>query len=272
MSHSRLGSHANPWLRATGPLIIAHRGHSLEVPENTTEAFRRAIELGAEMIEADVNVSRDGRLVMMHDPTLERTTDGAGPVSGATLDELAQLDAGGWFGTDFAGLRIPTVEETVELARDAGIWMCFEVKGGDAAEAEGIANALITLLVARNALGFAAMSGYNHDVLALAKRRAPELVLAPERLPDDVPVNAVTAISQARSLDAPIIQIHHRFLTTALVAAFHEADIAVWSWPTTDPAAIESSLAVGADGLMGDDVQRLVEIANRVKPSGTPAR
>lgn len=265
MSHSRLSSGANPWLRQTRPLIIAHRGHSLEVPENTIEAFRRAIELGTEMIEADVNISRDGRLVMMHDPTLDRTTDGDGPVSGATLNELAELDAGGWFGTDFAGLRIPTVEETVELARDAGIWMCFEVKGGDSAEAERIANALITLLVTRDALGFAAMSSYDHDALELAKRRAPELVLAPERLPDNVPVDAATAISQARSLDAPIIQIHHRFLTSGLVAALHEADIAVWSWPTTDPAAIESSLAVGADGLMGDDVQRLVEIANRVR-------
>ena len=109
-----------------------------------------------------------------------------GPVSGATWSELAELDAGGWFGEDFVGLRIPTVEDTIELARDAGIWMCFEVKGGDPAEAERIANALIRLLVARDALGFAAMSGYDHGVLALAKRHAPELVLAPERLPDDV--------------------------------------------------------------------------------------
>jgi glycerophosphoryl diester phosphodiesterase len=265
MSGGRSDPDVNPWLRPTRPLIIAHRGHSLEVPENTVPAYRRAIELGAEMIEADVNISRDGRLVMMHDATLDRTTDGRGPVSGATWSELAELDAGGWFGTEFAGLRIPTVEETVELARDAGIWMCFEVKGGDPAEAERIADALITLLVARDALGFAAMSGYNHDVLALAKRRAPELVLAPERLPDDVPADAPTAILQARSLDAPIIQNHHRFLTPELVAALHKAHIAVWSWPTTDAAAIESSLTVGADGVMGDDVRRLVEIVDRVK-------
>ncbi|HEY8870530.1 MAG TPA: glycerophosphodiester phosphodiesterase family protein [Candidatus Limnocylindrales bacterium] len=120
MSDPRPGSGANPWLRSTRPLIIAHRGHSLEVPENTTKAYRRAIELGTEMIEADVNVSRDGRLVMMRDATLDRTTNGDGPVSSATWNELAELDAGGWFGKDFAGLRIPTVEETIELARDAG--------------------------------------------------------------------------------------------------------------------------------------------------------
>src|SRR4029077_13226655 len=161
MSGARSAGGPNPWLRPTRPLIIAHRGHSLEVPENTIAAYERAIELGAEMIEADVNISRDGRLVMMHDPTLDRTTDGHGPVSGATFDELAELDAGRWFGGDSSGLRIPTVDETIELARDARIWMCFEVKGGDPAEAERIADALITLLVAREALGFAAISGYN---------------------------------------------------------------------------------------------------------------
>ena len=263
MSGPRPDPGANPWLRPSRPLVIAHRGHSLEVPENTTEAYRRAIELGAEMIEADVNISLDGTLVIMHDATLDRTTNGHGPVSGATWDELARLDAGGWFGAAFAGLGIPTVEKTIELARDAGIWMCFEVKGGDPAESERIARDLIALLVARDALGFAAMSGYDHRVLALAKRHAPELVLAPERLPDDVPADPENAALQARRLDAPILQNHHRFLTPELVAALHADHIAVWSWPTTDEAAIVSSVAIGADGVMGDDVRRLVEVVDR---------
>jgi len=263
VSSSRPSPGANPWLRPGRPLVIAHRGHSLELPENTAEAYRRAIELGAEMIEADVNISLDGTLVIMHDATLDRTTNGHGPVSGATWDELARLDAGGWFGAAFAGLGIPTVEKTIELARDAGIWMCFEVKGGDPAESERIARDLIALLVARDALGFAAMSGYDHRVLALAKRHAPELVLAPERLPDDVPADPENAALQARRLDAPILQNHHRFLTPELVAALHADHIAVWSWPTTDEAAIVSSVAIGADGVMGDDVRRLVEVVDR---------
>jgi glycerophosphoryl diester phosphodiesterase len=254
---------ANRWLRPERPLIIAHRGHSLEVPENTTEAYRQAIELGVEMIEADVHISRDGRLVMMHDSTLDRTTDGHGPVSGLTWSELAELDAGRWFGEEYAGLRIPTTEDTIDLARDAGIWMCFEVKGATPPESEEIANALVRLLVAQDALGFAAMSGYNHDVLAIAKRYAPTLVLAPERLPDDVPLDAEVAIAQARALGAPIIQNHHRYLTAELVDALHEAGVAVWSWPTTKEEEIVSSVAAGADGLMGDDVARIVEVVER---------
>jgi glycerophosphoryl diester phosphodiesterase len=263
MTEAGTAAGRNAWLRPERPLIIAHRGQSLEVPENTTEAYRRAIELGVEMIEADVHISRDRKLVMMHDSTLDRTTDGHGPVSGLTSAELAELDAGRSFGEEFAGVRIPTTEETIELARGAGIWMCFEVKGGTPAESEEIANALVRLLVARDALGFAAMSGYDHGVLAIAKRYAPALVLAPERLPDHVALDAEVAIVQARALDAPIIQVHHRFLTAALVDALHEAGVAVWSWPTTKEDEIVSSVASGADGLMGDDVRRIVDVVER---------
>ena len=117
MSDPRPGSDANPWLRPTRPLIIAHRGHSVEAPENTTRAYRRAIELGAEMIEADVNISRDGRLVMMHDATLDRTTNGEGPVSSATWNELAELDAGRWFGKDFAGTEAKVPNDPIRFLR-----------------------------------------------------------------------------------------------------------------------------------------------------------
>ena len=223
------------------------------------------------MIEADVHISRDGRLVMMHDSTLDRTTDGHGPVSGLTWSELAELDAGGWFGEDFADLRIPTTEDTIELARDAGIWMCFEVKGGTPAESEEIANALVRLLVAQDALGFAAMSGYNHDVLAIAKRYAPELVLAPERLPDDVPLDPEIAIGQARALGAPIIQIHHRFLTAGLVDTLHEAGIAVWSWPTTEGRRDRQQRRRGCRRT--DGRRRLADRRRRrARPSGVPSR
>ena len=78
-------------------LVIAHRGASGYAPENTLAAFKRAIALGATFIETDLQLSRDARLVAVHDETLERTTDGRGPVSKKTLEELRQLDAGSWF-------------------------------------------------------------------------------------------------------------------------------------------------------------------------------
>ena len=94
----------NSWFREYRPLSVAHRGHSIAYPENTLEAYRKAIELGVEIIECDVNITRDGTLLMMHDPTLDRTTSGTGRVS-ASLWMYWQLDAGGKFKPDFAGVK-----------------------------------------------------------------------------------------------------------------------------------------------------------------------
>ncbi len=258
----------NPWLRAQRPLVIAHRGHSIALPENTLEAYRRAIELGAEMIECDVNMTRDGHLVMIHDWTLERTTDGTGRVADLTLDEVRALDAGSSFSPEFAGCRVPTTLEALELGREAGIQMCFEVKG-ETPEAYGrVAEALVDLFVARDALGWACMSSYDHEALARAKRRVPELMLAPERLPDDVPAVPTEAVRQASALGAPVIQNHWRFLTPDLVGALHDAGIAVWSWPTTADDEIAVSIEVGADGVMGDDVAAMVRAVSARSAAG----
>jgi glycerophosphoryl diester phosphodiesterase len=251
---------AHAWIGRQRPLVIAHRGHSIEVPENTLEAYRRAIELGAEMIECDVNMTRDGELVMIHDWTLDRTTNGSGRVEELTLDEVRALDAGSSFDPTYAGVRVPTTAETVDLAREAGILMCFEVKGETPAHYRRVADALVDLFVAKDALGWAFMSSYDHEALAVAKAKVPELLLAPERLPDDVPPDPAEAIRQATALGAPVLQNHWRFLTPELVAGLHGRGIALWSWPTTEEEGIVASLDAGVDGVMGDDVAAMVRL------------
>ncbi|CAH0345820.1 glycerophosphodiester phosphodiesterase family protein [Bacillus sp. CECT 9360] len=96
---------------ASAPLIIAHRGASGYCPENTMASCKKAVELGADYIEIDVQLSRDGYLVVIHDPTLERTTNGKGYVRDYNFAELQQLDAGSWFHPDFKKERIPSLEE-----------------------------------------------------------------------------------------------------------------------------------------------------------------
>src|SRR5437764_15010234 len=93
--------------RARRPLIIAHRGHSAGAPEQTLAAYRMAARLGADMIEADVRQSRDGKLIMLHDAMLDRTTSGNGLAAELSWAELMKLDAGSWFAPAFAGERIP---------------------------------------------------------------------------------------------------------------------------------------------------------------------
>jgi glycerophosphoryl diester phosphodiesterase len=249
---------ANPWLTRSHPLAIAHRGHSIAVPENTLEAYRRAIELGVEMIECDVNMTRDGELVMIHDWTVDRTTDGTGRVRDLSLEEIAALDAGSWFGAEFSGLRVPTTAETIELAREAQILMCFEVKGETPADYLRTGEALADLLAGRDALEWAFMSSYDHEALAAAKARVPDLLLAPERLPDDVPPPPGEGLRQAQALGSPVLQNHWRFVTPELVQSLHDQDIALWTWPTTEESEIARSLADGVDGVMGDDAGALV--------------
>lgn len=96
--------------------IIAHRGHELVAPENTMSSFMAAIDAGVEFIEVDIRVSADGVPVVVHDDTVDRTTDGEGGVRTKTLAELRQLDAGSWYSPDFVGERIPTLEQVLEAS------------------------------------------------------------------------------------------------------------------------------------------------------------
>lgn len=95
-------------------LIIAHRGASAHAPENTIESFRLAKDLGADYIELDIQMSKDGHLIVMHDLTVDRTTDGTGNVKDLTLEEIKRLDAGSWFSDEFKGAKVPTLEEVFE--------------------------------------------------------------------------------------------------------------------------------------------------------------
>lgn len=119
---------ASPKIEMPARGICAHRGASDTHPENTLAAFREAIRLGAHMIEFDVALSKDGKLVLVHDATVDRTTDGEGPVSELTLAELKKLDAGSWKGGRFEGERIPTLDEALAIMPD-NIWLNVHLKG-----------------------------------------------------------------------------------------------------------------------------------------------
>jgi glycerophosphoryl diester phosphodiesterase len=256
----------NPWIREHRPLSVAHRGHSIVYPENTLEAYRKAIELGIEMIECDVNITSDGKLVMIHDSTLDRTTNGTGRVSASTWEEIQRLDAGGKFKPEFASVKVPSTEETLLLYKETGTLSCFEVKGADSDEANRIALGLVELFVKHNMLDTTFMSSYNHDAVHLAQSKCPELLIATERLPDDAPANPTEALRQAKSFNAPVLQHQYTVLNADTVRVLHENDIAVWAWSTTDEPSLVYSIELGADALMGDDVQLMLEVLNRMQP------
>jgi glycerophosphoryl diester phosphodiesterase len=109
--------------------VIAHRGASEQAPENTLAAFALAARLGADWFELDCQLTRDGEIMVLHDSTLERTTNGKGYLAAFDRKELKELDAGKWKGPRFAGERLPTLEEALLLARKEGIGVYIEIKG-----------------------------------------------------------------------------------------------------------------------------------------------
>jgi glycerophosphoryl diester phosphodiesterase len=108
--------------------IVAHRGAMSERPENTMSAFQRAVELGADIVEIDLRTSKDGQLFILHDETLDRTTNETGPSADFTMEELRELDAGSWFNPEYSDERIPTFEEVLSWARDNEVILLLDLK------------------------------------------------------------------------------------------------------------------------------------------------
>ena len=128
------------------PLRIAHRGASGPglAPENTLAACEKALQIGVDILEIDVRATRDGQLVVLHDSALDRTTNGTGLVADLLGDQVRQLDAGRWFSPDFAGERVPLLEDVLDLARNQAL-VLIEIK------ADGIAERVLQAIEAMNA-------------------------------------------------------------------------------------------------------------------------
>jgi glycerophosphoryl diester phosphodiesterase len=244
--------------RRRRPLVIGHRGDPSGAPEQTLAAYELAVLSGADMIEADVRRTRDGRLVMLHDATVDRTTNGRGAVSDLMFEDVRRLDAGGWFSARFAGAQVPTLDEVFELAECAEIGLCLEAKGESAAERESLACAVACEIERRGRSGRDVLASFDHDALAAAAQEVPGLRLAPERLPERGESVGSVVVEQARALGAPIVQHHHADVTVETVVAVHAAALALWVWSPTSPADIERAVSLGVDGVMGDDVAAIV--------------
>jgi len=262
----------NPWIRPERPLVIAHRGYSRVAPENTLPAYRRAIEAGADMVEMDINLTRDGELVLIHDHFLERTTNGKGLVQDYILEEIKQLDAGYHFQPRVEGARIPTVEEAIQLINEAGVLVCLEIKGGNSQHACAIAEKLLQLIRKYNAFDWANICSYYPEAIALAKRLAPELVTSRERLPDDSPFDIKDAVKQALECNSPVMLSDFEILKPGDIDDLHKAGIAMWTWNPFELEDIHAVIEQHTDGVMGDNPEAARAIVDSMQfHSETPA-
>jgi glycerophosphoryl diester phosphodiesterase len=155
------------------PLIGAHRGGATYAPENTLAAFAEGIRRGAHMLELDIHLSREGEVVVIHDHTVDRTTDGHGYVHDMTVPELKGLDAGTWFDPRFAGERIPTLREVIEFV-DRRLPLTVEVKGLTRTGPD-LSNALVDLLEETGMTDGVLVIAFDHEHIRRIKERNPAI-------------------------------------------------------------------------------------------------
>jgi glycerophosphoryl diester phosphodiesterase len=170
------------------PRIICHRGGGLLAPENTLAALRYARNLGFEGVEFDVKLSSDDVPVLFHDDTLERTTDGSGPVADVRFDAITQFDAGSWFANEFSGEPVPAFAAASALCKEAGLWANIEIKPCPGREqVTGRIVARMAKLLWRGAALPPLLSSFSTEALSAAHSEAPELprALLCTDIPDD---------------------------------------------------------------------------------------
>ena len=233
-------------------LNVAHRGASALAPENTITAFDRAVELGADAIEFDIHLSRDGELVVIHDDTLDRTTSGTGPVYERSLEELKRLDAGRWFGNGFSGQRIPTLSDVLD--RYAGkVPLALEIKAGSTFF-PGIEEKVVSALRERAAIDHAAVASFDHYALRRLKEIEPTIRTAALLVGRPVSLSALAGPAKADGL-----ALEASFVTTTEVEACRAAGLKLVVWVVNEPAQMRHFISLGVDGIITDypDLLRL---------------
>jgi glycerophosphoryl diester phosphodiesterase len=256
----------HPFFDIPRPHLFAHRGASAEAPENTLPAFARAIEHGVRYLELDCHATRDGEIVVLHDAELERTTNGAGPVSALSFAELERIDAGYRFSPDGRtfpfrgrGVRVPRFAEVLEGF--PGAHLNLEVKQAGPAVAEQV----VRMIQRANAQGRVLLAAAEEEILARIAALDPGTALGSSIV--DI-AEFVKAAAQNRlasftprghALQVPPDAFGRPLVTRELVEAAHALGLFVHVWTINDAPEMQRLHALGVDGVMSDDPRLLLK-------------
>ena len=221
--------------------VHAHRGGAGLAPENTLAAFRNALAMGVDVVEMDLHVTADGEVVVIHDPTLERTTTGRGYVRATALADLQRLDAGSWFSAQFAGERVPTLRAVLDLVRGSG----------------------------NNQVRLNIETKYEPSVPAPPQdfeERALR-VIREAGMTDRVIIQSFyyPSLARVKTLDRSVLTAALRAATDATVDAVHRAGIPIVPWTVDDPTQVERLIEMGigtlrSDGIITNHPHRLIQV------------
>lgn len=238
------------------PKILAHRGGGALAPENTMAALRCGLAHGFHAVEFDVMLSADAIPVLMHDPQFGRTVRGSGKVCGTTAQELAAMDAGAWFGPEFAGEPVPMYEQAVRFCKDNRIWMNVEIKPAPGYEADTgrvvgtDTQRLFADKVARaDRAALPLLSSFSFDALLAARDAAPGV-------PRGWLVKSIPADwrERLRALDAVALHADHRSLTPVQARAITDAGYGLFCYTVNTAARAREILGWGVDAFCTDRI------------------
>jgi len=226
------------------PLLIAHRGASADAPESTIAAFELALEQGADGLELDVHLSADGHPVVIHDFTLERTTDGAGPVSALRVRELKRLDAGGWHDRRFHGQRIQTLQEVLERFRDrTRFWL--ELKGGPALY-PGLEERVVSTIEIYDVVDRVMVQSF--DPAALLEVRALNREIRVGAVVARAPLDRAVLVPGTVDAVCPALTA----CSAGLIGEVRQAGLDCHAWTVNEPAQVDRLVGWGVSGIITD--------------------
>ncbi len=249
------GGRGDRFLRTGRTLGVAHRGASRYAPENTLGAFRRALQDGAPAVECDVRRTQDGHLVVIHDATVDRTTDGRGLVGSLTLDALRCLDAGRWFGAEWAGERVPLLDEVLELLRGRAL-VKVEIKN-EPTPAAGIERQVIAAIQRHGMEDAAFVMSFDHQVVRAVRGITSGIatgIIYAARLVDPV--------AAARAADADGLCVHWGYLDGEVVTLARSAGLGIFTWTVDDEPVFQRCVALGIDGVSSNDTRLIARLVH----------
>ncbi len=236
------------------PLRIAHRGGAGSVPENTVVAFRHAVARGYDLVETDVRATADGHLMLLHDDRLDRTTNGAGRLHDMTLEEVRRLDAGTKFAPEFAGEKVPTLEEALDVTR--GSILLVEIKE------PGLEERLLEALRRADAERRVVIQSFDAGIVRRMKALAPHLPYAlllssvPNRQKGEA-AGADALLSETLECGAHIVGLRGDSATPYLVESLRRRGVALWLWTLNRPEDIQRAKDAGVAGIISDYPERI---------------
>ncbi len=232
------------------PRVIAHRGAGKLAPENTLVAFRLGASFGHRAFEFDVKLSADGKSYLLHDATLDRTTNGKGRADALPWGELAMLDAGSWLSPEFAGETLPTLSGVLRYMQANRLAVNIEIKPVPGREWQtGAAVAVDARLLWQDGAPLPLLSSFSETALEAARQVVPELPRA--HLFDHLPEDWLNRLAR---LDCVALDANHRVLTAEIVMQAHAMGYRVMCYTVNEPLRVDELFRWGVDSVITDAV------------------